>query len=69
MLCYVLGPHHFCGGKGLGSKREQAGRKESKREQAGSKREQAGSERERKGVRGGFRVPTTSGRKNFNDHT
>ena len=46
ILCYVLGPHHFCGGKVLGSKREQAGRKESKREQAGSKREQSGSERE-----------------------
>ena len=72
MLYYVLDPHHLYVGNSL----------ESKREWGGSEREQAGSEREQgewEGVRGregsepnvilGFRVPTTSGRKNFNDHT
>ena len=55
------GPHHLCGGKELGG---ELGVRGASWEQG----EQAGSEVSEPNVILGFSVPTTSGRKNFDDH-
>ena len=65
-VCYTMfwGPRHLCGGKRLGGKLGARAVRGSKLGVRGSRLEARGSETN---VILGFRVPTTSGRKNFDD--
>ena len=74
-VCYTMFwcPHHLCGGKGRegargarGSEREQGEQEWSERGQEGA-RGARGSEGSEMNVMLGFKAPTTSGGKNFDD--